>query len=260
MALLDAFSDLTDPRRPALVEHHLLDMVGITLCALCAGADTWVDVAGCLVTVDAMGGQRAIAQQILDQGAAYVLALKENQETLYQEVVDCFAAQAQDDQVQVSQDMQSGKAHGRVERRAATIITDDPTLAWLQARHPWPGLQAVGRIAAERRLPDGTVQRETRYYLLSLPLDGTTGNRAVRAHWGIENGAHWILDMAFGDDASRVRVGHGAANMALRRRLVLNVFHQDHAKPGGVKSRRLQAGWDLAYLLHLLALLAGTTP
>jgi len=386
MSLLDAFADLTDPRQPDLVEHRLLDIVGITLCAIFAGADTWVDVAafgrakqdwlqtwlalphgipshdtfgrvfarlnpqelahsfarwvealvealqarlpvpapadlrvraidgkqsrcshdrlhdqpalhvvsvwasetrlilanqavdtksneitaiplllrqldvtGCLVTIDAMGCQRAIAQQIIDQGADYVLALKENQETLYQEVRECFAEQRQDDHVQATGDVQVGKDHGRRERRTATVITDGPTLAWLQARHHWPGLQAVGRIEAERRFPDGTIESETRYYLLSVPLTAAACNHAVRLHWGIENQAHWILDMAFGDDASRIRVGHGAENVALLRRLALNVIRQDHSKQGGVKARRLQAGWDTAYLLHLFSLVANST-
>jgi len=379
MNFLDAFADLSDPRQPEVVEHRLLDIVAIALCAIFAGADAWVeveafgrakqewlqtwlelshgipshdtfgrvfarldptelargfarwvavlqarlpvpspeelrvraidgkqsrrshdrlhdqpalhtvsvwasetrlilanqavesksneivaiplllrqlDVAGCLVTIDAMGCQRAIAAQIVEQGADYVLALKDNQETLAQEVADCFGELAGDPQVQHTTDTQSGKAHGRLERRQATVITDATILQWLQDHHHWPGLHAIARIEAERRFPDGTHTNETRYYVLSTALSAASCNRAVRTHWGIENQAHWILDMAFADDQSRVRVGHGAENFAILRRLALNVIRQDHSKHGGVKARRLQAGWDTAYLLHLFDLVA----
>lgn len=207
-----------------------------------------------------MGCQRTIAHHILEQGADYVLALKDHQPTLAQEVADCFAELAGDTHVQYTTATQCSKAHGRLERRQATVITDAPTLSWVQERHQWPGLQALARIEAERQLADGTQTHETRYYLLSTPLSAASCNRAVRTHWGIENQVHWILDMAFGEDASRVRVAHGAENFTILRRLALNVLRQDHSKRGGVKARRLQAGWDTAYLLHLFSLVADGTP
>jgi len=215
-----------------------------------------LDVAGCLVTIDAMGCQTAIAQQILDQQADYVLALKGNQGTLEAEVIDCFTtAVAQDFAEVVHQQAQTlEKGHGRIERRTATVITDVPTLAWLQAAHQWPGLQAIGRIDAERHLPGKAITHETRYYLLSAPLPAAQFLQAVRLHWGIENQVHWVLDMAFQEDQSRVRTGHGAENLTLLRRLALNLLRQDPTTKTGIKARRKKAGWDLAYLRQLLLL------
>ncbi len=211
-----------------------------------------IEVTGCLITIDAMGCQRAIAQQIRDQGAHYVLTLKENQGTLFEDVTASFAELPRDPEVQHTTAEQISKGHGRLERRRATVITDPHVLAWIQAEHHWPGLAALAQIEAKRRFPDGTRETQTRWYLLSTPLPAAQCNQAVRTHWGIENQLHWILDVAFGEDQSRVRIGHGAQNFALLRRISLNVITHDHTKKGGVKSRRLQAGWDLAYLLHLL--------
>jgi predicted transposase YbfD/YdcC len=217
-----------------------------------------LDGAGCLVTMDAMGWQRAIAAQIVEQGADYVLALKDHQEPLAQEVVDGVAELAHDPQVQHTTTTQMGKAHGRLERRQATVITDEVVMQGVQERHQWPGWQAIARIEAERRCADGTQSTQTRSSLLSTLLRADVCNRAVRTHGGIENQAHWMLAMAVGDDASRVRGGHGAENFAIVRRFALTVIRQDHAKQGGVKARRLQAGWDTAYLLHLFSLVADT--
>jgi predicted transposase YbfD/YdcC len=216
-----------------------------------------LDIAGCVVTIDAMGCQTAIAQQILEQQAEYVLALKGNQGTLQSDVHDCFATAAATQFAEVTHqtDETLEKGHGRIERRRATVITDASVLAWIQEAHHWPGLHAIGCIEAERRLSSGEVTHETRYYLLSAALSAAHFQRAARLHWGIENQVHWVLDMAFQEDQSRVRVGHGAENLTVLRRLSLNVLRVDTSTKGGIKARRKKAGWDLAYLRHLLSLL-----
>lgn len=221
-----------------------------------------LDVTGCLVTIDAMGCQRAIAQQIIDQQAQYVLALKDNQETLADDVRDSFeqAERTQFAEVAYTVEEQLEKGHGRIERRRATVITDAAVLDWIQQAHDWPGLHAIGRIESERRLSSGTSTQHTRYYVLSAPLTAGRFQTAVRSHWGIENQAHWVLDMAFSEDRSRARMGHSAENLTLLRRLLLNVFRFDRSTKIGIKARRMKAAWDLSYLLHLLSLLGYLPP
>jgi predicted transposase YbfD/YdcC len=215
-----------------------------------------LDVAGCLVTIDAMGCQTAIAQQILNQQAQYVLALKGNQGTLATDVQDSFeqAERTQFAEVDYTIDERLEKGHGRIERRRATVITDEAVLEWIQQAHAWPGLQAIGRVESERRFPSGACSQETRYYLLSAPLLASRFQATVRGHWGIENQVHWVLDMAFLEDQSRVRVGHGAENLTVLRRLAVNILRQDQSSRMGIKARRMKAAWDLSYLLHLLSM------
>ena len=210
---------------------------------------------GCIVTIDAMGCQRAIAQQIVEQGADYVLALKGNQGSLQQEVVATWE-QARADQLRdLAHDAAEtvDKGHGRLEIRRHWVLRDPATLAWLQEAHHWPGLQALGLVEAERRIG---AQRttETRYYLLSRPLGARSFGEAVRSHWGIENRVHWVLDLAFREDQSRVRAGHAAANLVVLRHLALNLLQQQPTKRRlSIKARRLKAAWDPAYLLDVLS-------
>jgi predicted transposase YbfD/YdcC len=211
-------------------------------------------IAGCIVTIDAMGCQRQIAQQIIDQGGDYVLALKANQGTLHEDVEDSFR-QGQRTQF-AGMDHDSGetvdKGHGRIETRRAWVIGDPAVMGWLQDHHRWPGLGAIGMVEAQRRI--GTdVEAETRYYLLSRCLTAAQFAQAVRSHWGIENRVHWVLDMAFREDLSRIRQGHAAQNFAVLRRLALNLLQRHPTKRKlSIKARRLKAGWDRAYLLRLL--------
>lgn len=216
-----------------------------------------LDITGCLVTIDAMGCQTAIAQQILDQHADYVLALKGNQGTLEADVSDSLTtAEATAFDMVVPQHEETwDKGHGRLERRRATIVTDTEVLAWIQDAHHGPGLHAIGCIASERRLTSGVATHDTRYYLISTPLSAAQFLRATRGHWGIENQVHWVLDMAFQEDQCRVRVGHGAEHLTLLRRLCLNLLRCDTSTHTGIKACRKKAGWDLDYLRHLLALL-----
>lgn len=209
---------------------------------------------GCIVTIDAMGCQRAIAQQILDQQADYVLALKENQGTLWEDVGESFAQAQATAFADVTHSIATttDKGHGRLEIRRHAVITDPDVLAWLQAVHHWPGLAAIGRVEAERRLRTEH-SRETRYYLLSQPLSAQAFGAAVRTHWGIENQVHWVLDMAFHEDQSRIRQGAAAENFAVLRHLALNLLrHAPTDRWSSMKGRRLRAGWDHDYLLRVL--------
>lgn len=226
-----------------------------------------LELRGCLVTLDAMGCQRAIAEQITTQGADYVLALKDNQPDVFEEVADCFllADADSDDGVRHDQyDQQTcvTKAHGRLELHHHTVLADPAHLSWVQAEQQWPGLRALGRVQVERRALDGAAPltrpaTEVRYYLLSRPLSAAAFGAAVRSHWGIENQVHWVLDVTFHEDASRIRAGHAAENVAVLRHMALNLLRQTTAtaprSPRSLKAKRLQAAWDTDYLFQILA-------
>jgi predicted transposase YbfD/YdcC len=208
---------------------------------------------GCIVTIDSIGTQRVIAQQLAAQGADYVLALKANQPQLYG-AVETFFNEAEREAWRGSphgylETREQG--HGRVEVRQHWTVTDPELVAYLNPRHAWPGLASVGKVIRERRLPEKT-QREVTYYLSTLDGDVATFARVIRAHWGIENGQHWVLDIAFREDESRVRTGHAAENFGILRRIALNLLGQERTTKGSIKTKRLRAGWDDAYLLKVL--------
>jgi predicted transposase YbfD/YdcC len=205
------------------------------------------------VTIDAAGTHPPIAQQIVDQGGDYVLALKANQPTRHQEVTELFTEARATGFAGIAHDSYETveKGHGRIERRRYWTITEPAYLAWLAEDQAWPALQSVGLVEAERRIGD-EVTRETRTYLSSLDGDAPTFARAVRGHWGIENQYHWLLDVAFREDESRVRTGHAAANFAVLRRIALQLLRQDTSAKIGIKAKRLKAGWDEDYLIHVL--------
>jgi predicted transposase YbfD/YdcC len=206
-----------------------------------------LELSGTVVTIDAMGCQRTIAQKIVDQKADYILAVKENQGHLLEEIQDSFRMLAVD---AVAEEVDGG--HGRVERRTCSVIGD---LSLMEKASQWPSLQGMVRIEAERfHKATGTTERETRYYITSLPPQAAQLNRAIRQHWGIENKLHWVLDVAFGEDLSRKRQGHAAQNFSLLNRIALNLLRQDKTCKLGIHGKRLKAGWDNHYLLKLLTI------
>ncbi len=206
---------------------------------------------GCIVTIDAMGAQTAIAQQIIEQGGDYVLSLKGNQGNIHEDVAQLFDWTRQIDFKDIPheycQTIDSG--HGRIEIRRHWLLED---VAHLIDVDRWPGLQRVGLVEAERRVNGQPPSLEQRYYLLSLDGGVDRFANAVRSHWGIENQVHWVLDVAFNEDASRIRKDHAPENLALIRHIALNLLRQDTSTKAGTKAKRLKAGWDNDYLLGIL--------
>jgi predicted transposase YbfD/YdcC len=204
---------------------------------------------GCIVTIDAMGCQRAIAQKIVEQGADYVLALKGNQPTLEQAVERFFVSGPEAEAHRTASDFseQAEQGHGRVETRCAWISADLD--AEVQAA-AWPGLRSIGMVEATRTVA-GETSVEHRFYLTSLPPAAAQLAQAVRKHWGIENQLHWTLDVTFREDQSRLRTGHGAENFAVLRHIALNLLRQEPSTKS-LPRKRLACALNPDYLLQVL--------
>jgi predicted transposase YbfD/YdcC len=206
-------------------------------------------IEGAIVTIDAMGCQRNIAQMIVDKNADYVLALKGNQGSLHEDV-ELFATSQQDKDFAgsiVSQDTTVDADHGRIETRKTTVFHD---VAWLQERHAWPALKSVVMVESSRQLSDRT-EKERRFYLTSLTLPAAQLGPIVRQHWAIENGLHWVMDMVFRDDECRIRTNHAPANFVTLKHMALNLLRRPQSKVS-VRARRKVAAWDDDFLASLL--------
>ncbi len=207
-------------------------------------------VEGCIVTSDAMGCQRAIAQHLVAKGADYVWALKGNQGTLHEEVDGCFrwAQRCQFADIPYTSYVTLEKDHGRIEERCYWLVSD---IAWLLPTAHWPGLRSIGMVEATRTVGEKTTV-EQRYYLTSLTGNAQQFGQAVRRHWGIENGLHWVLDVAFHEDQSRLRREYAAENFAVLRHLALSLLRQEQSCRHGIKVKRLKAGWADTSLTKVL--------
>jgi predicted transposase YbfD/YdcC len=206
-------------------------------------------IEGTIVTIDAMGCQRDIAQKIIDKKADYVLALKGNQGSL-REDVEIFVAEQEAvgfKDCEISQHRTIDADHDRIETRMTTVIHD---AEWLQERHNWPGLKAIVMVESSREI-SGKIEQETRFYITSLVMLACLIGPAVRGHWAIENGLHWVLDMLFRDDECRVRTNHAPANFTTIKHMAHNLLRKASGK-SSMRSRRKAAGWDDDFLASLV--------
>jgi predicted transposase YbfD/YdcC len=209
-------------------------------------------IKGCVVTTDALNCQKEIAAAVRRRGADYVLALKGNHGSLHERVAQFLSSvrEGRTHGFRVGEHRTVEKEHGRIEERRFWQVQAP---ADLTEAGEWDGLQTVGLCEAVREL-DGAVSRHRRYYLSSLPVEAVKFAEAVRGHWAVENSCHWVLDVVFGEDDSRVRDGHAAENFATLRRLVNNLLQHERSVKRGVKAKRLKAALDENYLLKVLRL------
>jgi predicted transposase YbfD/YdcC len=207
-------------------------------------------IEGAIVTIDAIGCQRDIAQKILDKKADYVLALKGNQGSLHEDVALFTGEQKAKNfaDTKVSRTTQVDGDHGRIETRTTTVIHDT---AWLQERHQWPGLKSVVMVESSREV-NAKVEQETRFYITSLVLLAHQVGPIIRNHWSIENSLHWVLDMVFRDDECRVRTRNAPANFTTIKHMTHNLIRRAPGKDS-LRVRRKVAAWDDDFLASLIA-------
>ena len=214
-----------------------------------------LSISGAIVTIDAMGCQKEIARTIRGREADYILALKANHERLFEQVVAfwdraCARLMKGPD---IGYDRQWSEGHGRTEARRCWATSD---LDWLEGREEWKDLKSVVFIESERFIGE-SLSVETRYYLSSLPNDAKLLNAAVRSHWGVENSLHWVLDVTFDEDRSRIKKENAPENFGLLRRLALCLLKKESSSKRSIKGKRLRASWDEGYLQRVLCGNAG---
>jgi len=204
---------------------------------------------GCIVTIDAMGCQKDIAEKIIEKEANYVLALKGNQAKIHEEVKEIFEKKL--DTIKYDFHGEIDKGHGRLSKRNCTVINLNDQDIDFNEKSKWEKLKSIIRIDCERTVKDKT-SKETRYYISSLEVTAKRFNEIIRGHWSIENSLHWILDIAFREDDSRIRTKNSAENFAILKHMALNLLKQEQTFKRGIKAKRLKAGWDDEYMLRVL--------
>jgi len=204
-----------------------------------------LELEGCMVTIDAMGCQKTIAETIIAKKADYVFGLKGNQGTLHDEV-KLYFEDFKDNPYDFYETIDGD--HGRIETRRYWTASH---IDWLSEKGSWKNLSTIVMVERER-IVDGKTRNETSYYITSLPSHAREVAQAIRGHWSIENSLHWVLDIAFREDECRIRKDHAPANFAIIRHMALNLLRQETSSKRGIKGKRLKAGWDTEYLARIL--------
>lgn len=209
-----------------------------------------LELSGCIVTIDAMGCQKEIAEKIVSKDADYVLALKGNQGNMHEDVklkfdtTDLNALKKTPSNYYSTVDGE----HGRIETREYFLLS---ALNDLALANEWPGLKSIGMVRATREV-NNKVTEENRFYLTTIYADAKKFGDSVRGHWGVENSLHWVLDVTFHEDASRIRKDNAPENVAILRHIALNLLKTDKSLKKSIKAKRLMAGWDEPYLVKIL--------
>lgn len=214
-----------------------------------------LELAGCIVTIDAMGCQKEIARKIIERKADYILSVKENQEHLFEDIAylfDVFLNNSNPLKHVESYAKTVDKDHGRIEIRECWAIFACEHQTTLRNATAWEKLTSLVCVRRERRLPTKT-QVEMRYYIASLSPNANLLLQSIREHWGIENSVHWILDVAFNEDQSRVHKDHAPENLAVMRRIAINLLRKEKSFKGGFQAKRLQCAWDENYFFKVLS-------
>ena len=213
-----------------------------------------LEVSGCIVTVDAMGCQKEIAATIIDSGADYVLSVKKNQPRLYEDIAETFTYMREYGSKGVAHDFFEtvDKGHGRIETRRCWAISEPEYLGYVNDGGRWNNLTSIAMVESERRV-DGDTTVESRLYISSLTNNAERLLAATRGHWSIENSLHWVLDISFREDDSRIRDGNAPENLAVIRHMALNLLKRDRTIKASIKGKRKRAGWDNDYLLAVVS-------
>jgi len=208
---------------------------------------------GCIVTIDAMGCQRDITEAIVQQEADYVISLKGNQGRLHEDTIEMFAYFEKQNFAEIDHSYAKtvNKGHGRIEIRECWSFDPAEWATDFRTLDQWKTVQSLSMVRAERVI-DGVRSCEKRYFISSLAADAEKILTSVRSHWGIENSLHWVLDVAFREDESRMRKDNSPENMAVLRHIALSLLKQEKSAKIGIKAKRLKCGWDEAYLLKVL--------
>jgi predicted transposase YbfD/YdcC len=202
-----------------------------------------LEIEGCIITMDALGTQKKLAETIVKQEADYIMAVKENQGYLKESVAGVFLNQKPD-----SVDTAIEKGHGRLETRTCEMIN---ALDFLDVKEQWTGLKSLARITAQREIRNN-ITTEVRLYISSVVADAKEFNSFIRQHWGVENSLHWTLDVTFREDAQRKRNGKAAQNFSMVQKIALNLLKKEESKRMSIKNKRLMAAWDNEFLMRIL--------